>query len=191
MSHRIAVDIDNVTLEFQPYWQQVYEEWFGQPVDEEYMGSWDAVVDATHFDTSLEFFEWFDRAGGWDDMPWIPGAPGALERLARSNAIVFVTARGGDAARAATNRWFNRWQKELWPHAELRVSVPNKTVVPASIYIDDAVHNLHDIIVAGRPAIVFDQPWNEGIEDGGAAFTSPFWRARNWHEVVQIIEEEL
>ena len=191
MSHRIAIDIDNVTLEFQPYWQELYETWFGVPVIEEYMGEWDAVVDGTHFETSQEFFAWFDRAGGWDDMPWVPGAPGAIEHLAKSNSIVFVTSRSGPAATAATQRWFKRHEDESWPNAQLRVSVMNKTVVPASVYIDDAPHHIDDLFDLDRNVIIFDQPWNQGIEDVLPDGVGRLWRAENWFDVIEIIEEEL
>lgn len=186
MSHRIAIDIDNVTLNWQRRWIELYQTWFGEVLDIENLGTWTACVDETHFETSAEFFTWFDGARGWDDMDWVRGAPGAIQDLARQHSIVFVTSRHTDEAHNATVRWFRQWE-HLWDGAQLRTKAGNKLSTPSSIHIDDSPHVIEQFVEAKRPIIIFDQPWNKDVHEG----TGPVWRARGWTDVLEIIEEEL
>jgi uncharacterized HAD superfamily protein len=179
---RIGLDIDNVTLEFQPYWIELYENWFDLPFDHSYAGTWDGIVDGTHFNNAQEFFSWFDRAGGWDDMPYEVGAPGGIDALlSRGHQIVFVTSRNGDTASNATARWLREspWGSSLY--VQLRTGVQNKLVVPASVYVDDAPHHIEQI-AQERPVIVFDKPWNQHVDPDVAV------RAKNWHQVVEWVD---
>jgi 5'(3')-deoxyribonucleotidase len=175
---RVGVDIDGVTLDFQNHWMRLYEEWFGLPVTPRFKGTWNCVVSGTHFETDAKFFEWFNRAGGWDNMPWIPGAPGAIDRLLDDgHQVVFITSRSMDAG-VPTGRWFEStpWSRD----AQLRVGVKNKSIVPCGVYIDDAPHVIKELQQAGKNTIVFDQPWN-------AKASGP--RAKNWTEVLELIGE--
>lgn len=53
-----------------------------------------------------------------------------------------------------------------------------KVDVVADVYIDDSPSNIYKLTAAGRVVIIFDQPYNQGIEG---------LRAKNWAEVDAII----
>jgi hypothetical protein len=182
---KIGVDIDNVTLEFQPFWAEVYEEWFGVAVDPEVLKDWDALIAGTHFKSGTAFFDWFARAGGWERMPWEKGAPGGIDALLeRGHSVTFVTARSNPQSVEATKRWFanSPWGKQLG--VQLVTHAERKSTVPCSIYVDDAPHNVEEIVNAGKPAIVFDKPWNQELVTGDLVL-----RAYSWFEVVSLIED--
>ena len=182
----IGVDLDNTTVEFQPYWMGVYEEWFDRAVLEGYDGEWDAVVDATHFETGGEFFEWFGIAGGWSELPWVPGAPGAIQKLAKNNEIRFITSRYGADAEEATRGWFYSHQR-VWPKAELFMDVQRKSSVPCSVYIEDAPHHIEELSFSGKTVIIFDQPWNQP-DKITLNQSSRTFRVYDWHGVIETLE---
>jgi uncharacterized HAD superfamily protein len=176
---RIAVDLDNVTLSFQDHWAQLYAEWFDTHIDPVELTAWDAITDATHFRTGAEFFDWFHRAGGWDNMPWIPGAPGGIDHLIGSgHQVTFVTARSGDAVRK-TRDW-HQWSP--WPDVPLRFAI-TKSALDLDLYIDDAPPVAQDVLASGKPVIVFDQPWNRDLPQQPLLY-----RAHGWREVVEYVE---
>lgn len=182
----IGVDLDNTTVEFQPYWMGVYEEWFDRQIPNVHTNEWGAVVDATHFNYSSEFFEWFGVAGGWSELPWIPGAPGALYKLAKNNQIRFLTSRYGEDAEEATRDWFFANQR-VWPKAELHVDVQRKSSIPCSVYVEDAPHHIEELSDAGKTVIIFDHPWNQP-DKINLNPDAPTFRAYDWHEVLNILE---
>lgn len=172
---RVALDLDNVVVDFHTRWTTMYRTWFGQ--DATHQDEWDGIVTGTHFEDEAEFFTWFDRTYGWDDLPWIEGAPGGIDNLLSSgHAIVFVTARHTHEARMATTRWL---RESPWPDIPLRFS-NSKFEVPAGLWIDDSPQVIEGLERAGKDVIVFDQPWNRHLED--------FVRADSWAEVLEWVE---
>jgi hypothetical protein len=189
---KVGVDIDNTTLVFQPYWAELYEEWFGVSVDSEILDTWSALVTGTHFESSYEFFEWFARAGGWDTMPWEKGAPGGIDALLDGgHSVTFVTARSNPHSVEAAKRWFaaSPWGKQLG--VQLVTHAERKSTVPCSIYVDDAAHNAEEIIDAGKPVIVFDKPWNQELDESYLSddHRELLFRAHTWEEVVFYVNE--
>lgn len=178
---RVGIDIDNVTLNFDPYWVELYEEWFDLPANYDYLGSWDSIVTATHFSRHDQFFDWFNRAGGWRDMPWEPGAPGGIDTLVDLGFLpVFVTTRDGHAVEPTVE-----WHKSSpFNRIQLYTGIRSKTSVPCSAYVDDAPHHCRQLHDAGRFVVVFDQPWNQDVETDGETIV----RATNWHEVVDWLD---
>lgn len=177
MSLVIACDLDGVTLDFNGRWIRLYQEWFGaEPTNQD---GWNGIVEGTHFETELEFFRWFARAGGWFDMDWIPGAPGGIDRLvAAGHRVQFVTSRKADTL-PGTNAWHQRW----YPDLALISQMSDKASVKSHVYIDDAPHQAKNISAAGKPVILFDQTWNSAIEENEL-----ITRAYGWDDVLVEVE---
>jgi 5'(3')-deoxyribonucleotidase len=117
-------------------------------------------------------------------MPVVDGAAEALWRL--SDAGVWI--------RLITHRLYVNWGHAVvledtaaWldtagiPYRDI-CFLGQKPQVEADAYLDDAPHNIVALQEQGNIAIVFDQPYNQGI-DGP--------RARGWVEVEQIVRELL
>jgi 5'-nucleotidase len=116
------------------------------------------------------------------DMPVIPGAADALWRL--SDAGVWL--------RIITHRLYVNWSHATavsdtvtWlDHARIPYRdicfLGAKPEVEADLYIDDGPHNVHALRSTGNPVIVFDQPYNRGI-DGP--------RAHDWTEAEALVHQ--
>ena len=116
------------------------------------------------------------------DMPVIEGCADALWRL--SDAGVWI--------RLITHRLYANWGHAVavgdtvaWldasgiPYRDL-CFLGNKPQVEAHVYVDDAPHNVAALRAEGNDVIVFDQPYNHGLEG---------LRARNWNEVEKLVLE--
>jgi len=174
---RIAVDLDGVVFDFAGTFVDAYNNWFGGTIDT--FTQWDDIVTLTHFNTEAEAIQWASRAGLWGQLPYIAGAPGALDELSQTHQLVFVTARSGDAARA-TAEWHRR---SPWSHIQLRTGQTNKPATPCGVYIDDNPGVIKTAVKAGKVGVVFDQPWNIDVECNNE--TS--FRAMSWNDVIEIV----
>jgi uncharacterized HAD superfamily protein len=215
---KIGVDLDNTLQIFQPFWAEVYNEYFGRNLKPENLTGWGDIAEMTHFESSELFLEWWDRARGIEKMPYTPGGPGAIDAfLEAGHTVHFITARRTEYARKATQRWHaeSPWAKT----SMLTVGRHDKWSIPCSVYIDDSPAVINGIIDAGKPVIIFDQPWNEIIPkpaacdlcdgaghldhvqvDGstttrdacrlckGTGNSSPVLRAKTWRDVVNQVE---
>jgi 5'-nucleotidase len=116
------------------------------------------------------------------DMPVIEGCADALWRL--SDAGVWI--------RLITHRLYANWGHAVavgdtvaWldasgiPYRDL-CFLGDKPQVEAHVYVDDAPHNVASLRGEGNDVIVFDQPYNRGL-DG--------MRARDWAEVEKLVLE--
>ena len=175
---RIGVDLDEVMVDFTGRFVSLYESWFGFPLAGEIV-EWDDVLTLSHFKNHSELFDWFDRAGGWDDMTPVPGAGGGIDSLiADGHSVVFITARQLAGAQEAMD-WFEEspWG---WP-TQMVTNTHNKASVPCSVYIDDSPHVLKDLKAAGKQTIIFDRPWNKTSRSGK--------RAKDWNQVLLLLAD--
>jgi uncharacterized HAD superfamily protein len=180
---RLGVDLDNTLLEWQYHWADLYGQWFGRTIPVKDLGSWNACLDLTHFTTMNEFYDWFDRANGWDTQPYVKGAAGALYMFEQAGIqFQFVTARprvGGVAAR--------RWAAQEWPGHPVNVlGNQDKHNAPADLWIDDSPDVLTSLVRHGKRAVRFDRPWNRDLDKGTE---SRVLAAKTWTDVVDIVTD--
>lgn len=153
----IICDLDDCVLDFTGTWRRIYKEWFD--VTPRAQTDWDDPMGFPRFQTKDEFFNWFNWIRGWDEIGYVPGAPGGLWDLLRAGFVVrFVTARHGVAADSAV-RWWKRspWHSKTFMHT----NVHDKTLVKGHVHIDDRPKYVNDAVAAGRGAVLFDRPWNQ------------------------------
>jgi len=116
------------------------------------------------------------------DLPIVEGCAEALWRL--SDAGVWI--------RLITHRLYTNWSHQAvvsdtvhWldthkiPYRDL-CFLGNKPQVEANLYIDDAPHNILGLRNAGNKVIVFDQPYNQHLDQP---------RAKSWLEVEELVLE--
>lgn len=115
-------------------------------------------------------------------MPVMPGAAEALWRLSDAGIwIRIITHRlyvhwGHAKAIGDTAAWLDRHRI---PYRDL-CFLGDKPQVEADAYIDDAAHNVAALRAAGNTVIVFDQPYNRGLQG---------LRAHDWGEVETIVAD--
>lgn len=183
----VGVDLDGVMVDFQYHWAELYMSYFDAGDlfekfldDDDPLNKYDALLELTHFEDAAEFFEWFYRAGGWRDQPYLRGSRGGIDRLrANGHEVKFITNRPPEAEQA-TYDWLDR---SPWPWAKLHIRA-DKHMVRADVYVDDTPAMVELLVENGKKVIVFDQPWNQEVEQGG-----PVRRARGWGAVVQAVNE--
>jgi hypothetical protein len=175
---RVGLDIDGVTLDFHRALRERYETWFGVTPPE--FKEWDDPLHLMHFETYSDLWDWCDHAQVWHDLPYVPGAPGAIDALLTAgHSVAFVTSRTNGAA-AAAEFWHveSPWRRQT----QLVTGLGNtKHQVPCSVYVDDSPFVIESLVDVGRKAIVFDRPWNAHLDVG--------YRAQDWSEVLDWIEE--
>jgi hypothetical protein len=174
---RVGIDIDGVTLDLHSQFRDVYQLWFDAEIGE--FQQWDDMIDLTHFNDHGELWDWCDRAGVFHDLPWVPGAPGAIDHLfTQRHSIAFVTSRTGAAADAA--RYWHLGTPWYWGTQLVTDLGNSKHTVPCSVYIDDSPHVIEGLLNVGRKVIKFNRPWNRDVECDMAADT--------WDEVLDWLE---
>ena len=115
-------------------------------------------------------------------MNVIPGAADALWRLSDAGVwIRVITHRlyvnwGHDKAIGDTAAWLDIHRI---PYRDI-CFLGAKPEVEADAYIDDAPHNIEQLREHGNTVIIFEQPYNRGL-DG--------LRARDWAEVESIVSD--
>lgn len=175
---RVGIDIDGVTLDFHGALRDAYHTWFGVKVPE--FKKWSDPLELMHFETYKELWDWCDHAQVWHNLPYVPGAPGAIDSLLKAgHSVVFVTSRSGAAA-AAAEFWHveSPWRRQTQLVTGLG---DTKHSVPCTVYVDDSPAVIKALIGAGRPVVVFDRPWNRDLKDVN--------RAKDWTEALAWVEE--
>jgi len=116
-------------------------------------------------------------------MAPMPGVSEALWRLSdRGVWIRIITHRlcvnwAHETTAADTAGWLDTHNL---PYRDL-CFIGDKPDVGADVYVDDAPGNVLALRATGRPAIVFDQPYNRQL---------PGPRAHTWEDVVAVVEAE-
>ncbi len=165
---RVAIDLDNVTVEWQAHWADLYTHWFDVYLDPTDLEGWSACLDATHFESMGEFYGWFRRARGWHTQPYLAGAQGGLLELQHAGIpFFFLTARpkeGEDAARMIAAEWGTTVQ---FQHAG------SKHLAPSTVWVDDSPEVLASLEAHGKTSVRFEQPWNVDVTATHTAATWP------------------
>lgn len=178
---RIGCDLDGVTFDFQGHWIRLYKQWFDRLVYEEHANSWNGLVTGTHFKDEPEFFDWFDSAKGWESMPSLPGAFGALYELQKEHEIIFLTSRHGEDAKNQTVKMIN--DGPFW-HLPLFMELgSHKEDIGCDVYIDDSPAVIKSLTKAGKRLIKFNHPWNDKV--------ATRWEADDWGDVQYLIERHV
>lgn len=178
----LGVDLDGVCAEYNEGIRQVLADERGiRPDQLPAARSWDFLewgLDAQSFG-ELHRRAVLDRRM-LRDLPIMEGCAEALWRLSDAGVwIRIITHRlalnwGHQVSVSDTVDWLDRNQI---PYRDL-CFLGRKPEVEAHAYIEDAPHNIEALRAGGNTVIVFDQPYNDGL-DGP--------RARDWVEVEQLV----
>lgn len=174
---RVGIDIDGVTLDLHSAFRERYRVWFDAPIAQ--FEHWDDLVDLTHFANYREVWGWCERAGVFHGLPWVPGAPAAIDHLLDvGHSVAFLSSRAGEAAEAAVTWHFGSpWTDRSQIVTDLGNS---KHTVPCSVYIDDSPLVIERLLEEGKKVIKFNRPWNREAECPASADT--------WDDVLTWLE---
>lgn len=122
------------------------------------------------------------EAGLYRQLPEIDGAGDALRRLHAAGArIVVITHRllpNVDPHRVVSDTL--HWLEEhRIPFDDVQFA-ERKSAAPADVYIDDAPHNIAQLVADGCQTIVYDQPYNQHAQ--------AHYRAHGWQDAAERIK---
>lgn len=161
---RVAVDLDDVVLDFFPTVIAGINDAFGTDISVESCKDWDdnPVKHLDCFGAGRSWWDWLkENSYLWAACPPVKGAADGVN----------VLQMAGFKVECLTSKpvWA-RWVVWTWLHTQ-PFSFDSVTIVPtgeskvdwsgADVLVDDAVHNIEAWEKAGRFAVVFDRPWNQ------------------------------
>jgi 5'(3')-deoxyribonucleotidase len=192
MTLHIAVDLDDVVLDFVGNLVNIVNTEYGTDLDVTDVVEWD-LSKALDPILGESWWGWWKRRDWlWAQAPAIPGAIGGLERLRQAGHYLEIVTSKPRWAEAQTWRWLGKWRPPV--HRVTIVDAdahPNKAdFTDADLLIDDKPSNIEDFVNAGRTGLLFTRPHNA---EYGRLDCDPSWwtRVANWHRVIAAIEEGL
>jgi 5'(3')-deoxyribonucleotidase len=177
---RIGIDMDGVLTDFNTGWMARYNADFGTSLQASDVLRWEGLHGLTHFEDMDSFWSWAQGDGHsvFRDLPAMPGAIETIQALARRHRIVIVSAKF-DWAIPDSLAWLAR---HGIPAREVHF-VWQKSNVPCDVYLEDAPHQLEELVAARPDALVcrMVHPWNDEVPG-----TVP---VRSWSEFAALVDE--
>jgi 5'(3')-deoxyribonucleotidase len=159
---RIGVDMDGVLTDFNAGWMERYNREFGTQLEAEQVLRWEGLYRLTHFASMDDFWGWArgDGRSVFRDLPPVEGALETLQRLARRHRVVIVSSKF-DWAVPDSLAWLAQHRVPL---REVHF-VWRKSRVACDIYLEDAPHQLVELVAAHPDALVcrMVRPWNDPV----------------------------
>ncbi|MCK4787856.1 MAG: hypothetical protein KAV87_29145 [Desulfobacteraceae bacterium] len=114
------------------------------------------------------------------NAPAIKGALDGLNRIS-NHAIILITGRP-QKTQIATEQWLG---KNFIKYDRLIFSQQGKHIYHDDIdmFIEDQYEEACNMVAAGIPTILFNQPWNQRLVD-----SSNIKRVRDWEEITEYIQ---
>ena len=176
---RIGVDIDGVVANFVAAFIPLVKERFGLALREQDIYVHDLyLVLGIPPDQVMELIRKTIRC----DLEPYPGAVRGLTRLCQRHQVTLVTARPADMM-DITGKWLAR---RNIPHHHLlhfQEGLKHENRHAFDVFVDDHLREAFGLVSKVPHIIIFDHPWNRTFDLGGL-----FKRARNWRELVSIVE---
>lgn len=190
---RIVVDMDEVLAQFVA---KVLKRWNainGRDIKREQINCWrmEEILGVDTLGRSAEGLidEWLAEEGFFEDLEPVSGAIEGFSSLRKmGHDVVVATSIPEVAVHSFTGK--RRWMRRYFPDWSMKnfIGVSRKGLIDGDILIDDGTHNIEEWLTPleyHRLAIVFDAPWNQGVDTVGSV------RAFNWEDVLRIVDEEM
>jgi len=150
--------------------------------------TWDAVENAV----SAEDFRWLYDEGVYNGLfrygHVVGGAIEGIQALNELGDVVAITARPKQAVHDTIVWLATMFDKAPLAGLNIQSHGQRKSQVSPTpdIYIDDAIHNVEDILAnTDSKVVLFSQPWNEAADIDGVRAR----RAVGWRETVDLVRD--
>ncbi len=179
---KVGIDLDGVCYEWQRTYRYMMNEYRGTriPPVETFWDSWDAVDQFT----SQEDRDWMwtegVRLGLFRYGHVTTGAIVGLRRLIAADHSLYVVTHRPAVAVPDTLAWLN-YINIPWTGVHILSNGESKSSIEVDVLVDDRTENVLEWALTGRPALVFDQPWNQ------QASATNVWRVDGWRGVTGVI----
>lgn len=172
----IAIDMDNVLVDIESNWIDLYEKAYGVRIEKE---SLRGVPEHEAFPEPAKAWELIHKPGFFRHAPMMKGAREAVESLSKDYEIYIVSA-ATEFPNSLLEKW--EWIAEHLPFISWRhiVLCGDKSVINTDYMIDDHLKNLD--FHKGTP-VLFTASHNINVLQ--------YTRVNNWEEVVTLFESFL
>lgn len=175
-SVRLGVDVDSVLCDSVPSLLNRINYWQGTQLTKSDVVQWDFPV-GNYATLGQLILEAFRDPEFVVSLPPMTGAVFHMSLLCQAFDVVVVTSRK-QLTVGATREWVEKWFGPL----PVVHTGDSKNDCQLDILVDDAPHNVVAFADSGRPAILFDQPWNRKVP------VRPLvWRCRDWWQVYDTV----
>ena len=159
---KIGVDIDSVLCELTAPLMWRVNNKYGTNLTRDDIKEWNWKFDLNgyHIDGYSEIKEALDDYFFALNLPAIDGGKEMLDfREFLGDEILLITSRNKSRAPAT-----KEWVKRNIGNYEIKFTEGDKNGYDVDVLIDDAPHHTMDFAKKGKFTILFDQPWNQGVE---------------------------
>ncbi len=189
---KIGIDVDDVLCQTGKSFIKYHNEKYGTELGEDQFYNRDllSVYGETREEATRRVLDYLCK--NISRLEVVSGAKEGVERLKKNHELVIVTGRRNDML-TKTKEWIeNNFQDTFSEIIATNLHFVNGGVDKGEICqeagIDLIVDDYQGYIIechrAGIPAILFEQPWSKSFKIPGDC-----WRAKNWKEVKEIINE--
>jgi 5'(3')-deoxyribonucleotidase len=181
---RVAVDIDNVSVQMTPHVLNEINRKYGTHFTEEDVDEWHKKFKhpqgGKDIDYTKELFENYDRPGWMEQAPLVPGAKeGIQELMNRGHKVFLLTGRHPKYEQASM-----KTAQMLHPDLKVIHAPEGKHhhVDKFDVLLEDSPKEIKNVGLAGGNTVTFDRPWNRKL--------SPLYgnRVHDWNEFLRTMK---
>lgn len=188
----VAIDLDDVTVDFMPGVLHAFETEYGVKVP--FNGdAWsvDAIVKHPLLLESgyKSWWEWLkDREWLWANFSAVPGAIGGIARLRADGHYVEAVTSKPDWAEHNVWKWLGKWRPRFHRVTIVGTGQSKTGFTDAAVMVDDKLDTCVEFARDGRKGVLFDRaiPLRQlpslAVPAGGGLY-----QATSWSEVVDTI----
>jgi 5'(3')-deoxyribonucleotidase len=161
MTH-IAIDLDDVVLDFMGGVRHAISNEFGIDLAAEDIDKWD-IKDVLDPIIGRSWWSWLrDREWLWANFPTMPGAIGGIEKLRSQGHYLEIVTSKPRWAEHNTWKWLGKWRPSVQRVTIVGATDRKVDFTDAQILIDDKPENIEDFLAENRQGILFKRPHNLG-----------------------------
>lgn len=184
---KVAVDLDDVTVDFFAGVIASMNREFGVSIDKETVTTWDDNV-VKLFDWKTygyrSWWDWMkDRDWLWSTFDAIPGAIGGIAALRARGYYVEALTSKPMWAEAQVWKWLGKWRPAFNQVTITSLEHPKHELSDADILVDDKPGNIDGWVKDGRFGVLFRQPWNDAYDIPSSSI-----RVMGWGGVLGAID---
>jgi len=186
----VAVDLDDVTLEFMHGVLHAFETEYGVKVDYDGASWGPRAVAFTKHPLLLEsgYKNWWgwlrDREWLWAQFPAVPGAIGGIKRLRAAGHYVEAVTSKPEWAEHNVWKWLGRWRPAFHRVTIVSPGQAKLDFTEAKVIIDDKYETCLDFAANGRYGIWFDR----ATPSRPSPHTPRLLQATDWEHVITIVK---